>query len=83
MTHKYFDNFKEIQKQILKVQNTNIENGVETSKDYWSWALNLGFDNGYKMGGNYEKYLIDVDFLNKNRKKIWTKLVYFRRNVPE
>ena len=53
--------YKEIQQQILKVQNTNIENGIKTSKDYWSWALNLGFDNGYKMGGNYEKYLIDVD----------------------
>lgn len=31
------------------------------SDDYYSWWLNLGFDMGVKMSGNYEKYLFDRD----------------------
>jgi glutathione peroxidase-family protein len=46
--------------RTLKEKN-KIENTPTESQDYYSHWLNLGFDNGDWMGGNFEKYLVDKD----------------------
>lgn len=55
------DLYKEIARHMLNVQEKNIELKIPRNEDYYSWWLNLGFDGGYTMGGNYEKYLVDKD----------------------
>lgn len=51
-----------IQKHQRELKEKNkIENTPTESQDYYSYWLNLGFDNGDWMGGNFEKYLVDKD----------------------
>jgi glutathione peroxidase-family protein len=60
--------WKTIAGQSEHIFSYNQRNGIpHTSDDYYSWWLNLGFDGGVKMSGNYEKYLFDRDgYLLKN-----------------
>lgn len=53
--------YQEISSQMLELKQANHKLGITPSQDYYSWWLNLGFDNGETMGGNFEKYLIDKD----------------------
>lgn len=54
--------WKTISGQSDHIFNYNERNGIpHKSDDYYSWWLNLGFDMGVKMSGNYEKYLFDRD----------------------
>jgi glutathione peroxidase-family protein len=54
--------WKTIAGQSDHIFNYNERNGIpHKSDDYYSWWLNLGFDMGVKMSGNYEKYLFDRD----------------------
>ena len=53
--------YKEIQDQMVSLKKKNNELGIVKSQDYYSWWLNIGFDQGEFMGGNFEKYLIDKD----------------------
>ena len=53
--------YKEISDQMAEIKQTNYKLGINPSQDYYSWWLNLGFDQGETMGGNFEKYLIDKD----------------------
>jgi glutathione peroxidase-family protein len=53
--------YQEISSQMLELKQANHKLGISPSQDYYSWWLNLGFDNGETMGGNFEKYLIDKD----------------------
>lgn len=51
-----------IQKHQRALKEKHKQEGTETeSQDYYSHWLNLGFDNGEWMGGNFEKYLVDKD----------------------
>jgi glutathione peroxidase-family protein len=60
--------WKTIAGQSEHIFSYNQRNGIpHKSDDYYSWWLNLGFDGGVKMSGNYEKYLFDRDgYLLKN-----------------
>lgn len=60
--------WKTIAGQSEHIFNYNEQNGIpHKSDDHYSWWLNLGFDGGVKMSGNYEKYLFDRDgYLLKN-----------------
>lgn len=51
--------YEEIKEQMLFISKKNQEAGIGSSQDYYSWWLNLGFDKGASMGGNFEKYLVD------------------------
>lgn len=53
--------YKEIKDQMVELKKKNNELGIVKSQDYYSWWLNIGFDQGELMGGNFEKYLIDKD----------------------
>jgi glutathione peroxidase-family protein len=53
--------YKEISLQMAQIKETNYKLGIKPSQDHYSWWLNLGFDDGVLMGGNFEKYLIDKD----------------------
>lgn len=53
--------YKTIAEQMRDVQETNRQLGIINREDFYSWWLNLGFDNGFTMGGNFEKYLVDKD----------------------
>lgn len=54
--------WKTIAGQSEHIFNYNEKNGIpHKSDDHYSWWLNLGFDMGVKMSGNYEKYLFDKD----------------------
>lgn len=53
--------YQEIASQMVELKQTNHKLGITPSQDYYSWWLNLGFDDGATMGGNFEKYLIDKD----------------------
>ena len=53
--------YQEIATQMRELKQTNHRLGIKVSQDYYSWWLNLGFDEGEFMGGNFEKYLIDKD----------------------
>ncbi len=56
------DFWKTISGQSEHIFNHNEKNGIpHKSDDYYSWWLNMGFDMGVKMSGNYEKYLFDRD----------------------
>ena len=53
--------YQEISSQMVSIKQANHKLGITPSQDYYSWWLNLGFDNGDTMGGNFEKYLVDKD----------------------
>jgi glutathione peroxidase-family protein len=56
------DFWKQIAAQSIAIFDWKTYSGIPTSsQDYYSWWLNMGFDGGYKMSGNYEKYLFDKD----------------------
>lgn len=55
------DLYKEIKLQSKELKSTNRSLGIFPEEKYYSWWLNLGFDDGEWMGGNYEKYLFDKD----------------------
>jgi glutathione peroxidase-family protein len=54
--------WKTIAGQSEHIFNHNEKNFIpHKTDDHYSWWLNLGFDGGVKMSGNYEKYLFDRD----------------------
>jgi len=55
------DLYAEIKEHMINLANKNKELGIINKKEYYSYWLNLGFDNGAEQGGNFEKYLIDRD----------------------
>lgn len=56
------DFWKQVAAQSVAIYDYKTLNGIPTeSDDYYSWWLNMGFDGGFKMAGNYEKYLFDRD----------------------
>lgn len=56
------DFWKQIAAQAIKIYDYKTFSGIPTQYEtYYSWWLNNGFDGGYKMSGNYEKYLFDKD----------------------
>lgn len=56
------DFWKQIATQSIAIYDYKTLNGIPTtSQNYYSWWLNLGFDGGFRMSGNYEKYLFDKD----------------------
>lgn len=51
-----------IQAHQLALKEYNAANRIPSeTQDYYSYWLNLGFDGGQWMGGNFEKYLVDKD----------------------
>jgi glutathione peroxidase-family protein len=56
--HDLYQNIKEHQKALSK---KNKDLGNINKKEYYSYWLNRGFDNGSEQGGNFEKYLVDKD----------------------
>lgn len=44
-----------------KLQSAGIDPDKENENKYYSYWLNLSRYNGYTMGGNFEKYLVDKD----------------------
>jgi len=56
------DFWKQVAAQSIAIYDFKQANGIPTTSDeYYSWWLNMGFNGGYKMSGNYEKYLFDKD----------------------
>lgn len=56
------DFWKQVAAQSIAIYDYKTLNGIPTESDeYYSWWLNMGFDGGFKMAGNYEKYLFDRD----------------------
>lgn len=54
--------YKEIANQVYAIQDKKQELNIpRNTEDYYSYWLNMGFDGGASMGGNFEKYLIDKD----------------------
>lgn len=54
--------YKTIQEHQFALRAYNTENNIPSeTQDYYSYWLNLGFDGGQWMGGNFEKYLVDKD----------------------
>jgi glutathione peroxidase-family protein len=61
------DLYKQIEQQVLKLKTRNKSLGIINKKDYYSFWLNRGFDQGAEQSGNFEKYLIDKDgYVAKN-----------------
>jgi glutathione peroxidase-family protein len=56
--HELYENIKEHQ---INLHNKNKELGNTNKKEYYSYWLNRGFDEGGEQGGNFEKYLVDRD----------------------
>lgn len=56
--HELYENIASHQ---LALSNKNKELGNVNKKEYYSYWLNRGFDNGAEQGGNFEKYLVDRD----------------------
>ncbi len=51
----------------INLKNKNIQLGNTNKKEYYSYWLNRGFDEGSEQGGNFEKYLVDRDgFVDKH-----------------
>jgi glutathione peroxidase-family protein len=55
------DLYQNIREQQIFLGNKNIELGNTNKKEYYSYWLNRGFDQGAEQGGNFEKYLVDRD----------------------
>lgn len=56
------DFWKQVAAQSIKIYDYKNLSGIPTTYEiYYSWWLNNGFDSGYQMSGNYEKYLFDKD----------------------
>jgi glutathione peroxidase-family protein len=53
--------YQEIANQMVAIKKSNYELDIKPGQEYYSWWLNLGFDQGETMGGNFEKYLVDKD----------------------
>jgi glutathione peroxidase-family protein len=53
--------YKDIREHQINLENKNRELGNINKKDYYSYWLNRGFDQGGEQGGNFEKYLVDRD----------------------
>ena len=51
----------------INLKDKNIQLGNINKKEYYSYWLNRGFDEGSEQGGNFEKYLVDRDgFVDKH-----------------
>jgi glutathione peroxidase-family protein len=57
-THELYE---QIKTHMGLVKEKNKELGILNLKEYYSFWLNRGFDNGGEQGGNFEKYLVDKD----------------------
>jgi glutathione peroxidase-family protein len=56
--HELYQNIADHQ---VILGNKNKELGITNKKEYYSYWLNRGFDQGAEQGGNFEKYLVDRD----------------------
>jgi len=62
--HELYETIKDHQ---LRLREKNIQLGNINKKEYYSFWLNRGFDEGSEQGGNFEKYLVDRDgFVDKH-----------------
>lgn len=51
----------------ISLKDKNVQLGNVNKKEYYSYWLNRGFDEGSEQGGNFEKYLVDRDgFVDKH-----------------
>jgi glutathione peroxidase-family protein len=53
--------YEQIKAHMFGVKSQNTSLGIINNKDYYSFWLNRGFDEGSEQGGNFEKYLVDKD----------------------
>jgi len=53
--------YEQIKEQMNNLKEKNKQLGIINKKEYYSYWLNRGFDEGAEQGGNFEKYLVDRD----------------------
>jgi len=62
--HELYQNIADHQVNLF---DKHKELGIVNKKEYYSYWLNRGFDEGSHQGGNFEKYLVDRDgFVDKH-----------------